>query len=96
MRSAKVWTYENTLTVRLLLMLAVRKGELIEAPIKEFDLEAGVSSLPAECTKTGQAIDIPLRHQAVAALRELVRLAEHSAGCCRRARCRPVWCRIST
>lgn len=79
MRNAKGWTYENTLTVRLLLMLAVRKGELIEAPIKEFDLEAGVWSLPAERTKTGQAIDIPLPRQAVAALRELVRLAGHSA-----------------
>lgn len=78
MKTAKGWTYENTLTVKLLLMLAVRKGELIEAPIKEFDLEAGVWSLPADRTKTGQAIDIPLPRQAVEALRELVRLAGYS------------------
>src|SRR6185312_6758469 len=75
LRNAKGWTYENTLTIKLLLMLAVRKGELISAPIREFDLEAGVWSLPGERTKTGQAIDIPLPRQAVELLRELVRLA---------------------
>ncbi|EIL93251.1 Phage integrase [Rhodanobacter sp. 115] len=79
MKAAKGWTYQNTLTVKLLLMLAVRKAELIEAPIKEFDLEAGVWALPADRTKTGQAVDIPLPRQAVEALRELVRLAGHSA-----------------
>lgn len=79
MKVAKGWAHENTLTVKLLLMLANRKSELIEAPIKEFDLDEAVWHLPAERTKTGMAIDIPLPHQAVEALRELVRLAGESA-----------------
>lgn len=79
MRSATGWTYENTLTVKLLLMLAVRKSELIGARIEEFDLDAGTWHLPAVRTKTGAAIDIPLPVQAVDALRELARLAGGSA-----------------
>lgn len=79
MHASARWTYQNTLTVKLLLMLAVRKAELIEAPIKEFDLDAGVWALPAERTKTGQAVDIPLPRQAISALRELMRLAGSSA-----------------
>jgi hypothetical protein len=46
MKDTKGWTYENTLTVKLLLLLAVRKSELFAAPIKEFDLEAAVWHLP--------------------------------------------------
>lgn len=79
MKIAKGWAHENTLTVKLLLMLANRKSELIEAPIKEFDLAEAVWHLPAERTKTNTAIDIPLPRQAVDALRELVRLAGESA-----------------
>lgn len=79
MRTARGWAYENGLAVKLLLMLAVRKTELVGARIEEFDLDAGVWRLPAHRTKTGTAIDIPLPHQAVAALRELVRLAGVSA-----------------
>lgn len=78
MKATKGWTYENTLTVKLLLLLAVRKSELFAAPIKEFDLDAAVWHLPSDRTKTGQAIDIPLPRQAVAALGELVRLAGYS------------------
>ena len=79
MKTAKGWAHENTLTVKLLLMLAVRKSELICARIEEFDLDAAVWHLPADRTKTGVAIDIPLPHQAVTELRELVRLAGASA-----------------
>lgn len=79
MKNAKGWTHENTLTVKLLLMLATRKTELIGARIVEFDLDEAVWHLPAERTKTGAAIDIPLPRQAVEALRELVRLASNSA-----------------
>lgn len=73
MKSAKGWTAENTLTVKLLLMLAVRKSELIAARVDEFDLDGGVWHLPAERTKTEQAIDIPLPRQSIDILRELVR-----------------------
>ena len=41
MKCAKGWAHENTLTVKLLLMLAVRKSELICARIEEFDLDEG-------------------------------------------------------
>lgn len=78
MRKAKGWAATNTITVKLLLMLAVRKGELIAARIEEFDLDAGVWHLPGERTKTGAPIDIPLPSQAVELLRELVRLADGS------------------
>jgi integrase len=79
MDAAKGWAYQNTLTVKLLLMLAVRKMELIGARIDEFDLDAGIWHLPAERTKTDAAIEIPLSNQAVEALAELVRLAGGSA-----------------
>ena len=79
MKTAKGWAHENTLTVKLLLMLAVRKSELICARIEEFDLKTAIWHLPADRTKTSAPIDIPLPMQAVAVLRELVRLAGASA-----------------
>ena len=72
-------TIENHYAVRLLLMLAVRKEELIAAPWAEFDLDGAVWHLPEERTKTGAAIDIPLSALAVETLRELRRLAAGSA-----------------
>jgi integrase len=79
MRKAKGWTFENGLVVKLLLQLAVRKGELIAARVDEFDLENAVWYLPGERVKTGAAIDIPLPRQAVECLKELVRLGNGSA-----------------
>ncbi|MDR3221883.1 MAG: tyrosine-type recombinase/integrase [Candidatus Accumulibacter sp.] len=76
---AGAFTIENRYTVRLLLMLAVRKEELIGAQWKEFDLDGAVWNLPAERTKTSAAIDIPLPPLAVKTLRELLRLACGSA-----------------
>lgn len=75
MREAKGWSCEHTLTVKLLLMLGVRKSELMCARLAEFDLAAAVWRLPAERTKTGAAIAIPLPTQAVACLRDLSMLA---------------------
>jgi integrase len=72
---AKGFSRENELTVKLLLMLAVRKQELIGARWEEFDLDGAVWHLPAERTKTSAALDIPLPRQAVENLRELHRLA---------------------
>jgi integrase len=74
MRRAQGFSVENFHTVKLLLLLAVRKGELIAAPLSEFNLDGGVWSLPAERTKTGVAVDIPLSPAAVVSLRELIRL----------------------
>lgn len=66
---------ENFYAVRLLLLLAVRKEELVAAPWSEFDLEAGIWHLPEERTKTSAAIDIPLPALALETLGELKRLA---------------------
>lgn len=78
MRKTKGLSVANTHTFKLLLLLAVRKGELVMARVDEFDLKAGMWALPAERTKTQAAIDIPLPPSAVASLRELVRLGEGS------------------
>ena len=69
------FSVENLYAVRLLLLLAVRKEELIAAPWSEFDLENSVWHLPAERTKTNVAIDIPLPPLALETLKELHRLA---------------------
>ncbi|ABM41167.1 MULTISPECIES: tyrosine-type recombinase/integrase [Diaphorobacter] len=73
------FTIENHCAIRLLLLLAVRKEELLAAPWAEFDLDTGVWHLPAGRTKTGAATDIPLSPYALEILRELQRLAAGSA-----------------
>lgn len=78
MRKTPGLSPENILTFKLLLLLAVRKQELTGAKVGEFELKAGVWELPAERTKTGKALDIPLVPAAVSALRELIRLGEGS------------------
>lgn len=78
MRTAKGWTVENGIVVKLLLILAVRRQELIGARVEEFDLDNAVWHLPAERTKTETAIDIPLPPAALVAIRELIRLGESS------------------
>jgi integrase len=74
MRKTPGLSPENVLTFKLLLILAVRKSELTNAKVSEFDLKNAVWELPAERTKTGAALDIPLPPSAVKALRELIRL----------------------
>ncbi len=76
MRNAKGFSYENRLTVKLLLLLAVRKQEVTAARWEEFDLDRAIWHLPAERTKTDVAMDIPLPNAAIVCLRELHRLAE--------------------
>ncbi|MFD2447728.1 hypothetical protein ACFSQE_04160 [Vogesella fluminis] len=49
MKLAKGFSIENDLTIRLLLLLCVRKMELCAAPWKEFDLEEAVWHLPRGC-----------------------------------------------
>jgi integrase len=74
MRNAKGFTVENFLSVKLLLLLAVRKQELTAAKVAEFDLEKAVWYLPAERTKTEAAIDIPLSKPAIECLRKIIEL----------------------
>lgn len=78
MKTAKGFSVENELSIKLLLALAVRKGELIGARWSEFDLDAGVWNLPAERTKTGAAISIPLSDVVVDWFRELKKLSYSS------------------
>lgn len=78
METAVGWQREYRLAIALLLMLGVRKGELLGASKAEFDLDRGTWHLPAERTKTGAAITVPLPHQAVDALIELNQLAGDS------------------
>lgn len=78
MRKTPGLSVENLHTFKLLLLLAVRKGELVGARVAEFDLKAGEWKLPAERTKTNAGIDIPLVPQALDALRELMRLGKGS------------------
>lgn len=77
MRQARGFSVQNELTVKLLLLLAVRKGELIAARWDEFELEVDppVWHLPALRTKTGQPLDIPLPTMAVEWLQKLKELA---------------------
>ncbi len=75
MRNAEGFTRDNYLTVKLLLLLAVRKGELIAAKRSEFDLDAGLWHLPADHTKTQTAIIIPLSKPAIEALQELIAIS---------------------
>lgn len=71
MKYAKGFGRDNYLTIKLLLILCVRKSELIKALKSEFDLAAAVWSLKKHRTKTRAAIDIPLPTQAIEALNEL-------------------------
>ena len=79
MNKAKGFSRENELTIKLLLLLAVRKMELIAARWEEFNLQARIWHLPGKRTKTGAGIDIPLPAVAVEWLRDLKRLAGESA-----------------
>ena len=80
MRQAKGFSVQNELTVKLLLLLAVRKGELIAARWDEFELEVDppVWHLPDNHTKTGQPLDIPLATMAVGWLQKLKELARNA------------------
>lgn len=56
----------------LLLLLGVRKSELLGAKVAEFDLNEGLWYLPAERTKTKAEITIPLSQQAAYLVKLLV------------------------
>lgn len=64
----------NTLTrcaIRLLVLTAVRPGELRQAPWSEFDLDAATWTIPKERMKARRPHVVPLPRQAVAILRQL-------------------------
>ncbi len=57
--------------IRLLILTAVRPGELRAAPWTEFDLEAATWTIPKERMKARRPHVVPLPHQAIAILRQL-------------------------
>ena len=61
----------TTHAIRLLLLTAVRPGELRAARWEEFDLDAALWSIPAERMKMRRPHTVPLPAQAVAILREM-------------------------
>lgn len=63
--------------ISLLLLTAVRPGELRAAEWKEFDLQKATWSIPGERMKMRRPHVLPLPEQAVAALRELHELTGH-------------------
>lgn len=65
------FTRENYLATALILVLGVRKGELIALPWNELDLRKKVWCLPKERAKNGHALDIPLPDQVVEWFNEL-------------------------
>lgn len=73
------FTRDNYLACCLLVVLGVRKSELIQAPWHEFDLDNAVWHLPKERTKKNfRAIKIPLPSLAVEWLKEL-RVRSHGS-----------------
>lgn len=53
MRNAKGWAHENGIAVRLLLMLAVRKEELIAARTEEFNLDEACGACQVSAPRQG-------------------------------------------
>ncbi|MCL7421528.1 MAG: integrase arm-type DNA-binding domain-containing protein [Methylobacter sp.] len=71
MAAVKGFGRENYLTIKLLLLLCVRKCELTKSLKSDFDLDGAVWTLAKGRTKTKSKIDIPLSQQAIDALGEL-------------------------
>jgi len=69
--NADQFTRENYLATALLLVLGIRKGELIAAKWSEFEIDAAVWNMPKERSKMGVAIAIPLPSVVIEWLSEL-------------------------
>lgn len=69
--NSSVMTRENYLAIAILLILGVRKGELIAARWSEFDLQDQTWTLTPSRTKTSSGITIPLPDQLLPWLQEL-------------------------
>lgn len=70
LETPKLHTFTR-LAIRLLMLTAVRPGELRTAPWSEFDLDAATWTIPQERMKARRAHVVPLPRQAVAILRQL-------------------------
>ena len=70
LEAAKLHTFTRA-AIRLLILTAVRPGELRAAPWAEFDLDAATWTIPKERMKARRPHVVPLPTQAVAILRQL-------------------------
>ncbi|CAG1023111.1 Prophage integrase IntA [Methylococcales bacterium] len=75
MKTAPHFAEENAIAVRLLLLLGVRKMELLGARWEEFNLPSGMWNIPALRSKNEMAVRVPLPPSAVALLHKLEPLA---------------------
>ncbi|MEC7310033.1 tyrosine-type recombinase/integrase [Vibrio crassostreae] len=66
-----IMTRENYLAIAMLIIFGVRKGELIAAQWSEFDFHNMNWALPAERTKTGVKIVIPIPEKTLNLFKEL-------------------------
>lgn len=64
------------LVIKLQLVTAQRKGEIVGAALDEFDFEDNVWTIPAERSKNGQAHRVPLSPMALELIRRAQRLAD--------------------
>jgi integrase len=64
-KNAPHFAKENEIAVRLLLLLGVRKMELLAASWDEFDLDAGEWNIPALRSRNERAVRVPLSATAV-------------------------------
>jgi len=64
------------LALQLLILTATRSGEVRQAQWGEFDLDAGIWTIPAGRMKSGREHQVPLSVQALALLRTIPRLAD--------------------
>lgn len=71
MKNTSTLGRENELALKLLLVLCVRKNELVQARWDEFNLDAKLWRLPIDRTKSSKAFRIPLPGITVEWLREL-------------------------
>jgi integrase len=70
-------TREQKLALHLLLLVPVRKGELLKARREHFDAEATTWDIPAENSKNGAPIRHKLPKQSQGIVKELLMLAGH-------------------
>ncbi len=66
------------IALRLALVTAQRKGEVIGAPKEEFDLDTGVWTIPAERTKNGLEHQLPIAPKAIELIQEAWALSQDS------------------
>ena len=62
--------------IRLIVLTGARKGEVLQATWRQFDLERGVWTKPSHSTKRKRSEHVPLNDQAIAFLKSLPKSGE--------------------